>query len=253
VDSGKRPRVIIIFPFRGIIGVIYVFFAFVLLLISSGYFTLLFKSVGLPAYLSYLLATELAFLSLILSPVNVVLKEINREAIIPEIDVYYVFGIPLYFPRLAVRYRKTLVAINLGGAVIPLSISLLLVFLVYSSSLVLLLLLLFDVLIITLVSNSFAKVVNGVGVVMNPLIAPITSSLTSVILFYTHASLIPVSAYISSVLGTLIGADLLNLKKIISASPQMISIGGMGTFDGIFLSGLFSVMIGEFLMPIARI
>lgn len=49
-------------------------------------------------------------------------------------------------------------------------------------------------------------------------------------------------AYIGGTLGALIGADLMNLRKIAGVGP-VVSIGGAGTFDGVFLTGLMSVLI----------
>jgi uncharacterized membrane protein len=43
-------------------------------------------------------------------------------------------------------------------------------------------------------------------------------------------------------LGTLIGADLLNLDKIQGLGAPVASIGGAGTFDGIFVTGLLAVL-----------
>ncbi len=47
----------------------------------------------------------------------------------------------------------------------------------------------------------------------------------------------------SLTLGSLIGADLLNLKKIPELGTPIASIGGAGTFDGIFLTGIISVLL----------
>ncbi|MBW2109628.1 MAG: DUF1614 domain-containing protein, partial [Deltaproteobacteria bacterium] len=58
---------------------------------------------------------------------------------------------------------------------------------------------------------------------------------------------VPVVAYISGTLGTLIGADLLNLRKIYDLGAPVASIGGAGTFDGIFLNGLLAVLLSTFL------
>jgi len=239
-------RILILTPFRGIFAIGYAFLGLIISIASIGYFTDLLKIVGVSSFISYLLAFELALFSLIFSPVNIVVKEINRQALVPEVDVIYVFGIPFYLPRIAYRITKTLIAINVGGAVIPTLLSLTLIYLAFRGFA--LFLLLIDVLILVVISKIFSKVVQGVGVVMNPLIAPLFSVLVSYMIFFKTSYLIPVSAYISSVLGSLIGADLLNLKKIIKSSPQIISIGGMGTFDGIFLSGLFAVMLAEILL-----
>jgi uncharacterized membrane protein len=48
-------------------------------------------------------------------------------------------------------------------------------------------------------------------------------------------------------LGTLIGADILNLKKIRNLGAPVASIGGAGTFDGIFLTGILAVILSAFL------
>jgi uncharacterized membrane protein len=48
-------------------------------------------------------------------------------------------------------------------------------------------------------------------------------------------------AYVGGTLGTLIGADLLNLRKIHQLGTPVASIGGAGTFDGIFLYGILAV------------
>lgn len=56
-------------------------------------------------------------------------------------------------------------------------------------------------------------------------------------------------AYIAGSLGTLIGADLLNLDKIQELGASVASIGGAGTFDGIFLTGILAVLIASLRRP----
>jgi putative Mg2+ transporter-C (MgtC) family protein len=51
------------------------------------------------------------------------------------------------------------------------------------------------------------------------------------------------SIWITSAIGTLIGADLLNLRKIRGLGAPVASIGGAGTFDGIFLAGIIAVLL----------
>ncbi|HEV2170401.1 MAG TPA: DUF1614 domain-containing protein, partial [Candidatus Binatus sp.] len=50
-------------------------------------------------------------------------------------------------------------------------------------------------------------------------------------------------AYISGVLGTLVGADLLNLRNLTDLGAPVASIGGAGTFDGIFMTGIVAVLL----------
>ena len=50
-------------------------------------------------------------------------------------------------------------------------------------------------------------------------------------------------ASLSGSLGTLIGADLLNLDKRHGLGAPMASLGGAGTFDGSFLTGILAVLL----------
>ncbi len=50
-------------------------------------------------------------------------------------------------------------------------------------------------------------------------------------------------AYVSGTLGTLIGADLLNLGKLSQLRVGSASIGGAGTWDGVFLTGILAVFL----------
>jgi uncharacterized membrane protein len=52
-------------------------------------------------------------------------------------------------------------------------------------------------------------------------------------------------AYIAGSFGTLIGADLLNLNKLADLKAPILSIGGAGTFDGIFVTGIVAVLIAS--------
>jgi len=52
--------------------------------------------------------------------------------------------------------------------------------------------------------------------------------------------------YVSGTLGTLIGADLSNLGEIPDLGAPVASIGGAGTFDGVFLTGIIAVFLATF-------
>jgi uncharacterized membrane protein len=51
-----------------------------------------------------------------------------------------------------------------------------------------------------------------------------------------------VLAYVSGTLGTLIGTDL-TILGVVELGAPVVSIGGAGTFDGVFLSGLIAVLL----------
>jgi len=50
-------------------------------------------------------------------------------------------------------------------------------------------------------------------------------------------------AYTGGTLGTLIGGDRLNLGRLRGLGAPIVSIGGAGTFDGIFLTGIIAVLL----------
>ena len=96
----------------------------------------------------------------------------------------------------------------------------------------------------TLVTHWLARPVKGVGIAMPAFIPPLVAALVSVILSHDYA---PVLAYVGGTLGTLIGADILNIDKIKNLGAPVASIGGAGTFDGIFMSGIMAVLLAAIL------
>ncbi|BBG24665.1 DUF1614 domain-containing protein [Sulfuracidifex tepidarius] len=248
-DDNKR--IIFLIPFRGAMSILlHLIMGIFIVFLAVSYFAEIFSYIGLPLYLSYALGVEISFLSLLLSPINIVIKKVENNVFSIQQDVVYFFGIPIVVPRAFSQRTYTYIALNAGGAILPLATTLFLLLSLHHP--LSLLLVLFETLIIILASKSIARVIPGVGVVMPPIVPSLISSILSYVLFVTiHPILVPLSAYISSVLGTLIGADILNLKRMLQeARPQMISVGGMGTFDGIFISGLLSLAIGTFLISL---
>lgn len=125
-------------------------------------------------------------------------------------------------------------AINLGGAVIPLIIS---GYLLYKSKEILPII--FSLILVACICKILARVVPQKGIFLPAFIPPIFSALFAVILSPANPAF---TAYIAGTLGTLIGADLLNLHKL-RRFRGFISIGGAGVFDGIFLSGIAAVLL----------
>jgi uncharacterized membrane protein len=52
-----------------------------------------------------------------------------------------------------------------------------------------------------------------------------------------------VVAYVSGTMGCLLGADVFNLSAIAQLHAPIASIGGAGTFDGVFVSGIVAVLL----------
>ncbi|RMG71730.1 MAG: DUF1614 domain-containing protein [Nitrospirae bacterium] len=158
-----------------------------------------------------------------------------REKIAYEVaqDEFALFFNRFFGIRLP-RFDERVIAINLGGAVLPLILSLYLLGRTPAN------LVLAATGVTTVVSYMLSKPVPGVGIVMPAFVPPVIAALTALIFSREYASQI---AYISGVMGTLIGADLLRIGQTKHLGATFLSIGGAGVFDGIYLVGLVSVLL----------
>jgi uncharacterized membrane protein len=145
-----------------------------------------------------------------------------------------VFGVRYVIPT-AENRPGTVVAINLGGAVIPTAVSLYLIvrYRLFLQGFL-------GIVIVGAVAHAMAKPVRGLGIAVPVFIPPLAAALTALLLSSERG---PQVAYIAGTLGTLIGADLLNLGRIQGLGAPIVSIGGAGTFDGIFLTGILAVLL----------
>jgi uncharacterized membrane protein len=132
------------------------------------------------------------------------------------------------------RVTHQVIAINVGGAIIPTGFAL---YLLPKAPLVPTLI---TIVAVALAARFLSRTVTGVGIVMPAWIAPLISAGLALLLARDNPA--PV-AYISGTVGVLIGADLLNWRNFKKLGSQMISIGGAGVFDGIFLAGMAAVFI----------
>ncbi|MCW9032562.1 MAG: DUF1614 domain-containing protein [Gammaproteobacteria bacterium] len=131
---------------------------------------------------------------------------------------------------------KTIIALNVGGALIPISFSLYLITIHSIDFLHLITAIIF----VTFISYSFSRPVKGLGIGIPVFIAPISAALSALMLSPENSAPL---AYICGTLGVLIGADLLRLKDIKQMGVPTASIGGAGTFDGIFFTGIIAVLL----------
>ena len=130
----------------------------------------------------------------------------------------------------------TLVAINVGGALIPTVVSFYLLWKTPANALYALI----GVAIVAIVTHAVARPVRGVGITTPIFIPPLVAILVALLLPSTSPKVI---AYVAGVLGTLIGADLSHLNVIPKLGAPVASIGGAGTFDGVFLTGIIAVLL----------
>lgn len=131
---------------------------------------------------------------------------------------------------------RTTVAVNVGGGLVPVSFS---VYLLHHNPLPAVDVLL-AVAVVSLVCYRFSRPIPGLGVGMPVFVAPVASALVALLLNSEQSAPL---AYICGTLGVLIGADLMRTGNIRKMGVPIASIGGAGTFDGIFLTGLVAVLL----------
>lgn len=198
--------------------------------VQIGVISIAFEKLGLsPNSAFYLL-----FAFLLGSMINVPLFQMNAEPPPPGMQPP-----PLPFPfRLPQREftGKMIIAVNAGGCLIPLAFSAYLLLnypvnplqaLIVASA-------------VTAVSYALSRPIPGLGIGMPMLVAPLTAALTAVTLNPQQGAPL---AYIGGTVGVLMGADILHLKDIRKMGVPFAAIGGAGTFDGIFLTGIIAVLL----------
>jgi len=146
-----------------------------------------------------------------------------------------------YAVPVVVSWPGTVVAVNVGGAVIPTIMSTYLVirYQLWLKAAV-------ATAAIAFIIHSMATPVSGVGIAV-PVFVPVVA--TAILAFILSREYAPPLAYIGGSMGTLVGADLLNLDKINGLGAPVASIGGAGTFDGIFLTGILAVLLAGIASP----
>ena len=184
-------------------------------------------------------AVFILVLTLVGSSINIPLAEFPPERVISGRVVHH-FGMRYVVPVVH-QWPATVLAINVGGALIPILLSLYLAVknrIVVKSAIA--------VAVVALVTHQLAQPVRGVGVALPIFIPPIIALVCALVLSWRQAGPL---AYIGGSMGTLIGADIMNLGKIQGLGEPVASIGGAGTFDGVFLVGIVAVLLASLIQP----
>lgn len=178
------------------------------------------------------------------SLINVPIHRVQRQQEQP-VETLAIFGFWGEIARFHQVRQDTIVAVNIGGCVIPTLLALWQVgHLVWAGGWPLVALLLVTTANIA-VCYRFARPVQGVGIIMPGFLSPLTAiCLCWLLLGSADYDLVraPV-AFTAGVCGPLIGADLFHLNDLTKVSLGMLSIGGAGTFDGIVLSGVLAALL----------
>lgn len=186
-----------------------------------------YQKLGFSPFTSIVIVLFLAITSLLLSDTNIPLTSIKVRNYIQNKDV------------------EVLLALNIGGAVIPLIVSihiLIVLQLRYSLTLIISAI---SVAIVSLIVYRVSRIIDNIGITVPLIIPPLTAASTTLILvelFHYPLFLAGPLSYVAGTIGTLIGADIYRLREIVLQASRryIVSIGGFGTFDSIYLSGTLS-------------
>jgi uncharacterized membrane protein len=211
--------------------ILFFLFLFLIVLIEIGILRYAYQRIGIDRRYVFLLL----FFSLMGSYVNIPVAHLPAHEVQSERVVSF-FGMQYVIP-VVVDWPGTVVAVNLGGALIPVILSL---YLIYKSRL-------FGrsflaIVVVGAFSYHMATPVPGLGIAEPALVPPLVTAGVALLLSRKYA---PLLAYVGGSLGTLIGADLLNIDKIQGLGAPVASIGGAGTFDGIFLTAIVAVLLAS--------
>ncbi len=204
-------------------------FAVVLALFQLSILSYAYRRIGIqPQYIfTYLL---LSFLG---SSLNIPVAQFPPEEMSTLREVDY-FGVRYIVPAVE-QWPRTIIAVNVGGALIPALLSLYLIVKnkLYVQSAI-------GIPVVAALVHQWATPMRGIGITVPIFLPPLAAAGIAMILRWRRA---PPLAYIAGTLGTLIGADLMNLDKLQGQGAPVVSIGGAGTFDGVFLTGIIAVLL----------
>jgi uncharacterized membrane protein len=172
-------------------------------------------------------------LSLFGSAVNIPVAELPANEMVVEHAMNF-FGVWYAVPEI-VRQGQTVLAVNLGGALIPLALSAYLLIRrgIYVQAAV-------GIGVVAIISHLIARPVPGVGIAVPTLLLPVVAVIVALAISRKHAAPL---AYIAGSMGCLLGADVLNLNRIQELGAPIVSIGGAGISDGVFLTGIVAVLL----------
>ncbi|REK08610.1 MAG: DUF1614 domain-containing protein [Planctomycetota bacterium] len=207
-------------------------FVGVVAILQIGILGYAYERMGIERRTAYLIL----LLSLLGSYVNIpIVKLSDRDIMVPGGVMVDRFGYPHDTAPQVERVKGTELALNVGGAIVPtvLSIYLIVKHQIYLSAFT-------GIALVGAVVHYLAEPIEGMGIAVPVFVPPIVSAFVAMFLSREYAAPL---AYVSGCMGTLVGADVLNLHVLGELGASVASIGGAGTFDGVFLTGILAVLL----------
>jgi uncharacterized membrane protein len=191
---------------------------------------------------SWISALAVVLLMLFGSFVNIPVYRFRRDMIRVSHNQAPVFGVS--FPNTSGEIWDTTISLNLGGAVIPVFISL---YLMYRAILITGTSLIFTVCagitIVAMITFVSTRLDTYTGIQVPLLIPGLTALLAGLLLAGGTGLIGAVTAFVSGVTGVLLGGNIANLYRISDLEVPEVSFGGAGTFGSIFLCCMLPALI----------
>lgn len=170
---------------------------------------------------------------------NIPVRRIAREEVV-ELPAAVFFGVGRFIGRTVRRTSQIVIAVNVGGCLIPLALAAYEIYVLAGEGWTALALTALAVAVNTAVCWRAARPIRGLGIALPALLPGLVAAACALLLLPDMA---PPAAFVAGVLGPLVGADLLHMDELEKLSAGVASIGGAGTFDGIVLSGLVATLL----------
>src|SRR3989344_4333458 len=135
-------------------------------------------------------------------------------------------------------FQQQGLSLNVGGAIIPLLLVLYLLLRVPFRENAL------AVALMVVLCFLLARFVPGKGIKIPIFFPALFATIFSLVLAFDAAAAV---AFISGVLGVIVGGDLLHLPRVMREGQGILSIGGAGVFDGIFLVAIIATFLAGLL------
>jgi len=209
------------------IGLLGVVLLFLIAMLEVGIIESAYQKLGM----SHRAVTLLLLLSIFGSYINIPVATISSPPVIHHHHVYNLSYIPTLLPN----PDDTIIAVNLGGAVIPVLLSAYLLVRVGGVAPAFI-----ATVLVALLVHHFSRIIPGAGIAVPTFIPGFAAAILAILLSREHR---PVVAYVAGTIGCLVGADVLNLALVTRLNAPIASIGGAGTFDGVFVSGVIAVLL----------
>jgi uncharacterized membrane protein len=213
--------------------------ALVLLLLLPYLFAGLMTSALAKLHISHAAAGQLVLAIILGGFINIPITRLSQPQELAA-NPLAMYGLDRLFPHLQRQPHQIVIAVNVGGCIIPLGIAIYQLSYIAAQKPELLWKTGIAVGVVTIVCYLLARPVPGVGIAMPGFVPPLVSTAAALLLAPGEA---PPVAFVAGVVGSLVGADLLHLADVRRIGTGMASIGGAGTFDGIVLSGIIAAYL----------